>query len=196
MTKTVFIVLICAIAVAVPLHPAFADTVDANAQPYMVGGGFIAGVLLIGIGIIFIQRGRGTRRLARASTQWPVTDGKILAAHVATKTHQVPGSRYLYYVPQARYSYEVAGRRYEGDVIRAGIEQFGYGGEVQAQAQIARYPVGATVPVHYDPDNPSTAVLEAAEVGGARNILGGGIFVLLGISAFVFAVWISTLTPV
>lgn len=165
---------------------AFADTVDAAAQPYMVAGGFIAGVIFIGGGLYTIWVGRDRRRIARESRNWPQADGKILTATVATRWHPTVGN---YHVPRAHYSYAVAGTTYQGDVIRAGLEQFGSITKATAQTLIEQYPVGSSVKVHYNPADPASAVLETTVMGGGRNIFAGAIFVLLGIAAFVFAVW-------
>jgi hypothetical protein len=171
---------------------AFADTVDAAAKPYMVVGGFIAAVIFIGGGFYTIWVGRDRRRIARESPNWPQADGKILTATVATRWHPTVGS---YYVPRAYYSYAVAGTTYQGDVIRAGLEQFGSITKEAAQTHIQQYPVGSRVTVHYNPAAPASAVLETTVMGGGRNIFAGAIFVLLGIAAFVFAVWTAGLEP-
>src|SRR5665647_602233 len=96
---------------------AFADTVDAAAQPYMVAGGFIAGAIFIGGGLYTIWVGRDRRRIARESPNWPQADGKILTATVATRWHPTVGS---YYVPRAYYSYAVAVR-----ILPSACGQFG-----------------------------------------------------------------------
>ena len=169
---------------------AFADTVDAAAQPYMVAGGFIAAVIFIGGGLYTIWVGRDRRRIARESPNWPQADGKILTAAVVTRWHPTVGS---YHVPRAHYSFAVAGTTYQGAVIRAGLEQFGSITKEAAQTHIEQYPVGGHVKVHYNPANPASAVLETTVMGGGRNIFAGAIFVVLGVAAFVFAVWTAGL---
>jgi hypothetical protein len=175
---------------------AFADTVDANAQPYMIVGGLAVGLAAGAFGISFILRGVRRRKMAALSLQWPVTDGKIEAAAVKTEMrHDAQGARMNVYIPEARYAYKVDGKQYEGNVIRPGIEQFGYSVIAAAQAHVALYKTGATVPVHYDPADPSVAVLEASEYGGMRNLIAGTIGLLVGISSLVFAAWTASLDP-
>ena len=184
-------VLSLALFSAATFGAAFADTTaDADAKPYIVFGGIAAGIALLGFGLFLIKNGRDRRRIGQQSGHWPLTDGKILTAIVAQKWHPTAGT---YHVPRVRYSYAVAGRQYQGDVIRLGIEQFGLGGKQQAQACIDRYPVGATFPVHYDPTDPSVALLEATQIGGMRNIVGGAIALVLGVCIFGLGVFISTL---
>lgn len=177
---------------------AFADTIDAAAQPWFVGGGIFVGALFVLFSILLIRRGLGTRRLARESVNWPVADGKILETRVRRELRNPTGragGSYEVFIPQARYGYAVAGEPFEGTIIRVGVDQFGYGAEAVAQAQLAPYPIGDSVPVRYNPADPAIAVLEAAEYGGARNIFGGVLLLGVGLGAFAFAAWSGTLTP-
>ena len=170
---------------------AFASTtVDADAKPYLVFGGVIAGIALFGFGLFLIYNGRNRGRIGRDSGHWPVADGKVLTSIVAKKSHPTAG---IFHVPRVHYSYAVAGKQYEGDVICPGIEQFGLGSELQAHAKADHYPVGKIVPVHYDPADPSVAVLETTQIGGARNVFGGAIAMVLGVFIFGLAVVISAL---
>ena len=120
---------------------------------------------------------------------WPVADGKVLTSTVAKKKHPTAG---IFHVPRVRYAYAVAGRQYEGDLICPGIEQFGLGSELQAHAKSDKYAVGKIVSVHYDPADPSVAVLETTQIGGGRNVIGGAIVMALGVFFFVLAVVIGT----
>ncbi|HEY1475430.1 MAG TPA: DUF3592 domain-containing protein [Pseudolabrys sp.] len=177
-------------AVAGPLYPAFADTVDAAAKPYMVGGGFLAGLVLAGLAIFLIRLGLANRQIGRASATWPTTNGKILTAVLATNWNPAVGS---YRVPRVRYSFAAAGQTIQASLIRPGLEQFGTGVVIMPEEYLARFPVGGSVQVHYDPANPSNAVLELGETGGMRNIFAGSIFAVLAIAALIFALWTSTL---
>ena len=62
--------------------------------------------------------------------------------------------------PVVVYQYEIGGKTYQSQIIRAG-EQFLSARIIgQAQAAVARYPVGATVTVFYNPANPAESALE------------------------------------
>lgn len=152
-------------------HTASADTIVAAAKPYIVGGGFAA--VFVSLSVFLIVRGRGTRRMGAQSVTWPVAEGRILEVSVRIEKRNDGGGNGIMevYVPQARYAYNVAGKQYEGTLIRPGIAQFGYGVRAVAQAHVDLYKASATVPVHYDPNDPSIAVLETSEYGGGRNII-------------------------
>ena len=80
-----------------------------------------------------------------------------------------------------------------GEIIRIGLDATGYLLEKQAREHMARYWVGATVAVRYDPETPQRAVLETEHVDLTSRIFAGFIFVGLGIASAVFAVWIASL---
>jgi hypothetical protein len=73
-----------------------------------------------------------------------------------------------FYEPVIEYSYRVDGREYHSTQIAFGGKLAG--SEELAQAKAARYPQGADVVVHYDPKNPSNAVLDA-KVAYAKPLL-------------------------
>jgi hypothetical protein len=132
--------------------------------------------------------------MAADSLQWPVTDGQIQTATIKEEMrHDAQGARVKIYIPEARYFYTVAGNRYEGTVIRPGIEQFGYGYLAAAQAQVELYKSGTAVPVHYNPVEPSIAVLQTSESGGMRNLIAGALSLLIAFFALVFAAWTASL---
>lgn len=181
----IFIFSIAAFSMA-PAGIAFAAAdFDGNAPNYLVVGGIAAGIGCLLFGLVLIGRGRRSRRIGRESGLWPMADGTILTATVAKSSG---GQNRLYHVPRVTYSYAVGSRQYVGNVIFPGIEQFGLGSNFQSHARADRYPVGKIVTVHYDPGDPTVAVLEPTEIGGARNIFGGAILLLLGVSAFALAV--------
>jgi len=97
------------------------------------------------------------------------------------------------FVPRIRYEYVANRVRCEGEIIRIGLDEAGYLSEKQAREHMARYCVGATVAVRYDPETPQHAVLETGHVGLTSRIFAGLIFIGLGIAAVVFAVWIVIL---
>ncbi len=117
-------------------------------------GGFGLAVLLFGLAFM---------GYVRKAAKWPVTRGRIVAADVQAyqnwRRSDFDGRRYRrYYKSSVVYEYEVHGRKYRGDrltigvVVSATVPGF-------ARRTAARYPVGAEVEVHYDPNRPGESVL-------------------------------------
>jgi len=87
-------------------------------------------------------------QMAKASTAWPTTTGKIVAA----ESVKVMFRRQ----PRVTYSYSVNGAPHTSQRISfAG----GYRPK-ETDAILGRYPVGSEIPVAYAPDNPAEATLE------------------------------------
>ena len=193
MIRTFFIALTVA-AIQLDSAAAATSTVDSGAKPYLILGGLVAGLLFLSLGIMYLVSGISRRQMAARSLQWPVTEGRILSASVKTEMRSdSEGSDMEVYLPEASYSYTVAGKAYQGNVIRFGIEQFGYGVLERAQKHIERYEAGTPVPVHYDPNDSAVAVLEPGESGSTRNLIAGSLFFLVGVFCAVFTVWIISL---
>jgi hypothetical protein len=87
-------------------------------------------------------------QMAKASTAWPATTGKIVAAESAKVMFRRQ--------PRVTYSYSVNGAPYTSQRISfAG----GYRPK-ETDAILGRYPVGSEIPVAYAPDKPAEATLE------------------------------------
>jgi hypothetical protein len=68
------------------------------------------------------------------------------------------GSRVTLFEAVVEYSYEAKGRNYHSTQLAFGPKVSG--GQGPAEAKAAQYRPGSSVVVHYDPKNPSNAVLE------------------------------------
>jgi hypothetical protein len=177
-------------------RPAFADTVDASAKPFIVGFFALATLVFGAGGCFFIMRGRGTRRVAREAANWPTAEAKILATHVRTERRNPTGragAAYDVFIPEARYSYAVDGKHFDGTMIRPGMAQFGYAQKEAAALQLKPYAAGSTVPARYNPADPKIAMLEAAEYGGRRNIFAGILFAGLALAMLGGGVYFAAL---
>jgi hypothetical protein len=120
-----------------------------------------AGVcLLIFAGMLFnLFR---TRSQMQAAGEWDKVEGVITvsmvdqpAAHVSDDLNDA--------TPVVRYRYRTGGQDFEGDRIAVGGQPMMT--RVLAGKLIARYPVGARVDVHVDPNDPKNALLEPAQQG-------------------------------
>jgi hypothetical protein len=118
----------------------------------------LIGVALLGWSFVVIQA-------AREARAWPTTTGRITASSIKERDRRDGDDNPVTeYTPFVRYSYSVNDRPFESDRIALGYNEEGSYGS--AKSAVARYPVGASVTVHYDPANPRSAVLQL----GTRNM--------------------------
>ncbi|CAN7387572.1 DUF3592 domain-containing protein [Bosea sp. LjRoot90] len=97
------------------------------------------------------------RYLSRANA-WPVTQGEIVSSVVEQRRTTDDGRTRTIYLPVVEFAYTVGGNRLHSRQVKLGLEVSG--SESFAQKIAARYPAGAPVDVHYDPQDPSNAALE------------------------------------
>ena len=138
-------------------------------------------ILLIGGGIFGVT---ATDRLvtASATTHWPAVSGTVTSAEVI-------GDRA--YRPLVKYDYNVDGSPYSGE---SDLEIPGFGNQSKrldvAQKLVAEYPVGTSVPVYYNPDNPAESRLVHHVPWNTYAQLGLAIFIALaGAVILVFFVY-------
>lgn len=124
--------------------------------------------------------------IRRAATMraWPATDGVVASSRVEqTIMHRRrSGSQYsttaTVYVPRVIYHYRVGGIDIDGD-------QFGRmsSGTAAAVAErvVAAFPAGTKVVVHYDPNEPTTAIVDPA-AGRLPLVLAGIALVLFAVA--------------
>jgi Protein of unknown function (DUF3592) len=122
--------------------------------------------LLIFGGMLYnLIRVRGQMRAARI---WDKVDGVITvstveqpAAHVSDDLNDAS--------PIIRYRYRAGGQAFESDRIRIGGQPLTT--RVLAGRQVARYPVGARVDVHVDPNDPKNALLDPTNQGNLAALI-------------------------
>jgi hypothetical protein len=162
-------------------------------------------IFLLGGGCLLwsvTQRSRsGT--LVRAAQAWPTATATIIGTDIVSGGMYGGGTTAnllrlftgIYnartFAPVARYEYEVGGRKYFGERIRPGYLKVG---SIAAAEKILKpYPVGATVPVRYDPADPNSSVLELTTssspmmmmiIGGLLMLFGGALAVAAMAGAF------------
>lgn len=109
-----------------------------------------------------------------------IVQGTNLEAH---SSHNSDGSPSINYYPQVFYQYTVNGQLYTGNRIGFGRVFYDYS---TACRKLKPYPQGAPVVVHYDPADPSQAVLETKAMGGWIFLLIGIVFTVIGVLALIF----------
>jgi hypothetical protein len=126
------------------------------------------------IGVIFLIMWLFGRIKIRAARDWPSVSGKILFGTVERRRSRGSrsGSSHSYY-PSIVYEYTVNGQRYQNNRVTLGSE-VGRGSYAAVERKVARYPVGSSVEVFYNPDNPLDAALE-------KTAPAGNIFLLIAL---------------
>ena len=121
--------------------------------------GICALAALIGLFVVMAMRAKARNKAALA---WPSVEGEIIHSEATGKwSTDSQGQAVMRYKADIRFRYTVDGKSYDGTRIAF------YGAIVdtaaKAQAQCNHYPVGAKMPVYYDPRKPADSVLERRE---------------------------------
>ncbi|MBR0826297.1 DUF3592 domain-containing protein [Bradyrhizobium manausense] len=120
-----------------------------------------AGVCTLLFGGMLFNLLRLRNRLAAAAS-WTRVEGVVIASQVsAPPSHASDDLNDA--TPVVRYRYSMCNQEFEGDKTRIGGEPMTT--RTLATRLAARYPVGAAVEVHVDPNDPSNAVLDPSQVG-------------------------------
>ena len=133
----------------------------------------LGGIIFIGAAINQIQKAK------KAEKTWLTVHGTVLKSSIkVNRNRNSKGQTTTNYEPQVNYQYQVKDQTYSGDRLGFGSGRFG---KAKADKKIALYPQGAQVIVHYDPADPSKAVLETKALGGGLNLILGILLLVLGI---------------
>lgn len=130
------------------------------------------------IAVVFLALARRGSRQTQAVQDWMETQGRILHADVQARRSRSGTGYSTSYYPLVVYEYEVGGRRYQSQQIRAG-HQVGLGFAGMVQNQVAKYPIGATVPVYFNPNDPSQAVLDKSGSMATSIFSGVALFIII-----------------
>jgi len=113
-------------------------------------------LVLGGLGFFLYKRSQQSNAAKQAAQSWLSTSGTVLISTVQSRRS---GNSTTVF-PVVVYQYEVDGKGYQGKTIKAGEQYLNVRIYGQAQETSARYPVGATVTVYYNPANPAESALE------------------------------------
>ncbi len=164
-----------------------------KASMFAVAGGVAAAVLLlIGGPLVWIPGlpvfllvlvAVVTRRVHRAA-RWEEGQAHITKSKVVVKRHQFAGEETkITNTAFVAYDFSVGSQLFHGD--RIGL---GFAPADKVNETLKRYPVGATVPVFYDPANPAECVLERKPPASLGCIWGGAIAAVLVYAAVLFSI--------
>jgi len=111
---------------------------------------------------------------ARKTQQWPSVEGYIEESRLSSdKNDLLPHIQFSYSIGSAAYHQAI---EFSADITPS--QEF-------AKSYVQKYPIGAKVQVHYDPDNPQRATLEPGIGKGDWLILVIGLVMLVfGIGLF------------
>ena len=144
-----------------------------------------AGAFIL-VGVVLIVARNAFEEQAVDSEDWPTVPGRVVETRVdkensTRSTHDsgFGGSRSSHYTPKVAYEYEVNGIAHRSDRLWF---DGSVADEARAQSLVAPYAVGDEVTVHYNPGNPSEAVLQTGTGStGYAMLTVGGLFVGLGL---------------
>lgn len=113
---------------------------------------------------------------------WPRADGEITKSKIVMDDSQSGmNSPNKTFKAEVTYKYTAGKRSYRNSRICVGGQlQLSLRGKAEDYCE--RYPVGQTVSVFYDPDNPSDSCLERKEETSGMYLLIGALFAIIGIA--------------
>ena len=110
-----------------------------------------------------------------SSRSWPVVEGRVTASSIESKRgnkHNHKPSK-TQYVPRVSYTYDVNGTTYTSSRIRTVTTTSNV--RALAEGDLAAYPKGGLVKVHYNPTDPSQALLDTSISWACFAMFGGGL---------------------
>jgi hypothetical protein len=153
----VTIVLVGIIAFCVIMFDLGGWSVLAAHIPYGNSDYFWVGLIFLPMLVLIIGAGIAKWIEFRRAASWSQTTAKILRTEIKIERHRFGNDpETVKNVPFVEYQFTAGGRDILG--TRISIDE-GIGG-ANTEATLKRYPVGATVPVFYDVDDPRSCVLE------------------------------------
>ena len=133
----------------------------------------------------FVWFHRRSAAKAKAAEGWPQVMGQVKTSFMSQAA--------AWPAPIVTYRYEVDGRRHHGSRLRFGGS--GAMNPTEAEQVLASYPLGAEVPVYYDPERPGRSVLLHGEAAANKGLMwGAGCMAaapLLGAAAMAVMVLVS-----
>lgn len=134
-------------------------------------------ILAVAMGLptlIFALSAWSTTQSANEAKNWPTTTGTIKSADVMAMERRIRRSTSVasyriatYYAPQVKYVYQIQGVNYEAERLQMG-EPLWSSDTAEAEHHLTNYPIGTTVTVYYNPNDPSQATLSPKPTAGTR----------------------------
>jgi uncharacterized protein DUF3592 len=136
----------------------------------------ILGAMCFPFGAFLFARRKWNQSRARLSRTWPTVPGQVQSSEMERRITGLPA---VLWRLALSYSYRVSENSYRGDAVQFGAKYVSSKELIQAQAK--KYPPGAAITVHYDPDDPGTSVIETSDEMARQNS---------------WQIWLYFLTPI
>jgi hypothetical protein len=129
-------------------------------------------IVIVGAGCSVVMLGVAAYRLVqtRGAKRWREARGRVVSSDVETRETVGPGQekeKGVANYPRVVYEYTVDGKRYEG----RRIGPIDASPDLDVEQTLARYPVGAVVPVYYDSDDAAHAVIDRGLPRGLGRVV-------------------------
>jgi hypothetical protein len=121
------------------------------------------------LGAIMVVAGLRQASRARQTRGWTRTTGRIIESRVQTSLMETEVERKERFAFAIRYAYDARGRTHESTQVWIGSSPAAETDDPEtARGWVERFPLGAEVPVWFDPAEPSQAVL-VPELGNRQG---------------------------
>jgi hypothetical protein len=130
-------------------------------------GDLAFGVFIFLVGLKVFYSGYLRHRSFLRAQEWPTADGMIESSQLLKNENGV-------WIPEIWYSYWVDGTEFQSSIVNADSEMNVGFTDKFAREKVDRYPSGASVLVHYSPDDHQMAFLETKASSGSKIWLGAG----------------------
>jgi len=136
--------------------------------------------ICVGVGAFVIYSGIKDIIHTKVSLDWPHTSGKIVSSSVEASQGSTGTGRSAWHA-DIEYEYTVNSQSFIN--YRVSFGDYGSSDKSHAQGMVSRYPVGITVAVYYQPDDPGESILEPAgtKTGIMLKLVVGSVFLFLGV---------------
>lgn len=136
-------------------------------------------LVFIGVGIFLIVTGLKAGKSSGKNSAWPSVSGKVLSSEVVESSgFDNNGNMVAEFKPVIRFVYQVMGKELTSIQIGPSV---GQEKAATARQMADRYPVGARVTIHYDPQKPTEIVLPPRPEVTRSAIIAGGVVLLIGL---------------
>ncbi len=116
------------------------------------------GLFLLFLGVVGVAGIQVGKTRVNQVTQWPSTTGRIVTSELTTSTVKTGRVLKIDAIAKIIYTYSVNGKSYRSEGLRV-VPMLHFKPEGTPEKLLAKYPVGKSVNVYYDPNKPDDALL-------------------------------------